>query len=464
MAVDTPELGFDTIGNATLIAYDGGPVLATDPWLDGSPYFGSWTLSHEVPAEQRAAIAACEYVWISHGHPDHLSMESLAPLRHAQLLLPDHVGHRIRDALVADGYSVRVLADRTWHQLSPRVRVACVADPNQDGVLLVDLDGVLVVDANDASERGWEYWVRREVRSHRVAFLLALSGYGDADMLNYLDESGARIEPYAARKVPPGPAIQRRVDWFGARYFVPFASMHRYQRADSVWANEYTTPVSEHARGFASTRAEILPAFVRYDCLAGTATALDPPEAVLSVREPAEFGDDWAESLTADDRAAIDAYFGAITTLRDVVDRIELAVGATEHVVTTGGRTGRAVRFEVPRASLMAAVRWQVFDDLLIGNFMRTRLIGDWPTGSLNPDFTATVCKYADNGLARTPAELRAYTAAYWRRAPLDMARHELRTRSAGLVRKSARWTRARVSEGSLPHRVGRKVYERVGR
>src|SRR4051794_31492460 len=37
-----PELGFDTIGNATLIAYDGGPVLATDPWLDGPAYFGSW--------------------------------------------------------------------------------------------------------------------------------------------------------------------------------------------------------------------------------------------------------------------------------------------------------------------------------------------------------------------------------------------------------------------------------------
>jgi hypothetical protein len=39
------NLGFETCGNATLIAYDAGiPVLTTDPWLHGAQYFGSWTL------------------------------------------------------------------------------------------------------------------------------------------------------------------------------------------------------------------------------------------------------------------------------------------------------------------------------------------------------------------------------------------------------------------------------------
>src|SRR5271168_4037205 len=31
-------LGFDTIGNATLIAYDGVPILATDVWIEGGAY------------------------------------------------------------------------------------------------------------------------------------------------------------------------------------------------------------------------------------------------------------------------------------------------------------------------------------------------------------------------------------------------------------------------------------------
>ena len=93
------EAGFETIGNATLICYDRAPVLVTDPWIVGSAYFGSWILSHEIPAEQMNAIKNCEYVWISHGHPDHLSVESLNMLRNKKILLPDHVGSRIVDVM-----------------------------------------------------------------------------------------------------------------------------------------------------------------------------------------------------------------------------------------------------------------------------------------------------------------------------------------------------------------------------
>ena len=95
------DLGFETIGNATLIAHDGGPVLATDPWIVGPAYFGSWTTSHMIPPEQLAAIHACPFLWISHGHPDHLSPASLATLADKTILLPDHVGGRIARELAA---------------------------------------------------------------------------------------------------------------------------------------------------------------------------------------------------------------------------------------------------------------------------------------------------------------------------------------------------------------------------
>ena len=62
------ELGFDTVGNATLILHDKVPLLATDPWITGSAYFGSWGLAHEIRAEQLDAVRRCKYLWISHGH------------------------------------------------------------------------------------------------------------------------------------------------------------------------------------------------------------------------------------------------------------------------------------------------------------------------------------------------------------------------------------------------------------
>jgi len=44
---------FETLGNASVIVFsDGKPVLATDPWLTGTCYFGSWALDHPMSRRQ----------------------------------------------------------------------------------------------------------------------------------------------------------------------------------------------------------------------------------------------------------------------------------------------------------------------------------------------------------------------------------------------------------------------------
>ena len=257
------QLGFETIGNATVVVHDGEPVLATDPWVRGSAYFGSWGLSYEVPTAQDAAIRAAGAVWFSHGHPDHLNPASLPLFRDARILLPDHVGGRIARELARDGYRVEVLADRTWVRISDRVRVLCIADEGQDAVLLIDVGGRLVVNLNDAQDRGWGHLVKRVIRHFPQSFLLRLSGYGDADMINFVDEDGAPIPSLAqVRKesgFEVGADVARMTETFGANHFVPFSSFHRYQRDDSAWANEWTTPVAEYARGFRSDRVDTPP-------------------------------------------------------------------------------------------------------------------------------------------------------------------------------------------------------------
>ncbi len=87
--------------------------------------------------------------------PDHLNPESLEKLQGKKILLPDHVGNRIRDDLVKASFDVSVLADGAWTQLSDNIRVYCITDYFQDAVLLIDIGGTLVVNLNDATDRGW---------------------------------------------------------------------------------------------------------------------------------------------------------------------------------------------------------------------------------------------------------------------------------------------------------------------
>src|SRR5229473_2910440 len=131
-------LGFETIRNATLILYDGSPVLATDPWIDGDAYFGSWGNSHEIPPAQRSAIHACRYCWLSHSHPDHTSVTSVSSLASSEFLLASHRGERLQTDLRAMGLNVRVLPEREWVPISPRIRIMTTSDANQDSILLVD--------------------------------------------------------------------------------------------------------------------------------------------------------------------------------------------------------------------------------------------------------------------------------------------------------------------------------------
>jgi hypothetical protein len=100
----------------------------------------------------------------------------------------------------------------------------------------------------------------------------------------------------------------------------------------------------------------------------------------------------------------------------------------------------------------MRAIRFETFDDLLIGNFMKTTLIGKWPQSHLYPDFTPYVTKYADNGLAKTSEDLKRYFQEYRHRAPLDYLRHRIQLNVASVVR-------TRVNSRSRPYQLAQKAW-----
>lgn len=453
------EVGFETIGNATVILHDGRPLLATDPWIAGPAYFGSWGLSHQIPPEQLEAIQKCEYVWISHGHPDHLSGDSLKLLASKKVLVPDHVGARVFNDLREQGFAVRILKDREWFELSPRVRVLSIADYNQDGVLICDVNGRLVLNLNDASDRGWGGFVRKLTRNYRQSFMLNLAGFGNADMLNLWDEDGNRLP------LPPrtalGLTLSHRALCWGATSVIPFSAMHRYQRADSVWASCQATTLEDYENGFQHDKVTLLPAYLRYDCETDEAVPLDPTLNDGPPVDPKEFGDDWNEPLTPEDKAAVRRYFTAIEHLATNIGFVRFKVGGEETLVELNERRfDRGLTFEVPRGSLTTALKYEIFDDLLIGNFMRVVLHGRWGPGGLYPDFSPYVAKYADNGRAKTMDELRKYHRQYYRRDRVGYLRHRFDADFLlPLQAATSSLLRSRLGANSTLFRTARKAY-----
>jgi hypothetical protein len=170
------------------------------------------------------------------------------------------------------------------------------------------------------------------------------------------------------------------------------------------------------------------------------------------VKDPGEFGDSWSDPLVAEDKQKIRAYFQARAALRDHFGFIEVKAGGSGVVVDLN-RNKRlrdvGITFNAPRHSLMSCIEHEFFDDLLIGNFMRTTLHN---VDALYPHFTPYVAKYADNGGAKSRRDLMVYFGHYYLRDPIG---HSLKK----LLDGSESGVRSLLKENTRGFQIAKRLY-----
>jgi hypothetical protein len=163
----------------------------------------------------------------------------------------------------------------------------------------------------------------------------------------------------------------------------------------------------------------------------------------------------------AEEAEEVKRYVRSFEHLAEALGFVRFEVGGRETRVELNRElSSKGITFEVPRGSLLAAVRYQVFDDLLIGNFMKTTLHGDFGRSGLYPDFSPYVAKYGDNGRSRTREELKRYVAEYRRRDPVGYLRSRFEARSVlPLQEHLSRALREHVGASSPVFRAAKGAY-----
>ena len=302
-------LGVQTIGNATLIAYDKYPVISTDPWMGGDhyAYYGSWRLPYDIPENIKENIFKSEYIWFSHGHPDHINHDSLNFFKNNKILISNHFGSRIYNDFKSENLKVQILEDRKWINLSKNISVMSIISNIQDSILLIRVDNDVFINLNDAGPYSSKF-IKKTVSKFRRKFLLSIATF-EADMLNFFDENNNFIKPAISEKFSAGKYLSILANIFGAKYIIPFSSIHEYQREDSIWANDYIYPLEKYSKDIDKKHIFIKP-FSYINCKRDDDfTSLNINKKKLEVKAPEIFGDNWKDELSVSDKNVIKDYF-----------------------------------------------------------------------------------------------------------------------------------------------------------
>lgn len=129
-----------------------GFTLLTDPWLDGLAFLGAWA-PYPRPAASASDLRP-DAILITHEHSDHFHEPTLRLFdRSTTCYVPDFPNQRLQTRLAALGFTdVRVMRFGEDLSIAPRWSLTPFEPSSlwNDAMVLIDIDGFRVFNANDA--------------------------------------------------------------------------------------------------------------------------------------------------------------------------------------------------------------------------------------------------------------------------------------------------------------------------
>ncbi|MDA5192723.1 MBL fold metallo-hydrolase [Govanella unica] len=229
------------VGHAAVLIEANGLRILSDPWWEG-PCFGTQWWVYPRPDLSQVEGQVIDYIYISHGHHDHLHLGTLRRLTAGAKILAN-AGSDVVPFLRDCGFTVIEIADDEECDLGNGVRCRLVATCSDDTLLAVSDGERVCVNLNDALHAA-----PRLVQDRIIADLKAwyptidylYCGYGIASHFPncYVVPGMDRAATAARRQAYFNRQWVRIVAELAPRYAFPFAADVAILEEDLIWANE----------------------------------------------------------------------------------------------------------------------------------------------------------------------------------------------------------------------------------
>lgn len=231
------------IGHASILIEADGIKILSDPWWRG-PCFGAQWWNYPAPFLEALEGIEVDYIYISHGHHDHLHPGTLKTLnRTAKVLVSKNLD--IADPIQKLGFEVISLGDEEEYALSERVKCRIMETYSSDTLMCINDGKETCINLNDALHSAPE-----PVQARFIGLLkgfypeidYVFCGYGVASHFPncYVipgkdrDRTAARRQAYFNRQ------WARLIHGLAPRFGFPFAADVAFFEDDLFWVNEPT--------------------------------------------------------------------------------------------------------------------------------------------------------------------------------------------------------------------------------
>lgn len=229
------------IGHAAILVETRGCAILSDPWWQG-PCFGAQWWVHPQPDLTPLEARTPDYIYISHGHADHLHPGTLRRLpKSATVLVSDALD--IAEPIRAMGFPVIELPERTPVEIAPDVRVEITPTHGDDTLMVIDDGTERLANLNDALHAAPQHVQDAfiaELTTRYGRFDYVFCGYGVASHFPvcYVVPGNDREAMAAARQSWFNHRWSEIVAGLAPRIGVPFAADVAFLEDDLAWSNE----------------------------------------------------------------------------------------------------------------------------------------------------------------------------------------------------------------------------------
>ena len=232
---------FSFIGHASFFLESRDTTILTDPWWNG-PCFGAQWWIHPRPFVEVLENRKIDYIYVSHGHTDHLHPGTLTRFdRETKILVAKDLG--IGLDLRKMGFSVLELPDGEEVELKDGLKAIVRPTMSGDSMLAISDGREVCVNLNDAlhATPAWFQdqfipWIRKKYPTIDYLFC----GYGTASHFpNCYRIPGKDYPKTAARRQHHFNAVWARITQeLKPKFAFPFAADVVLLEQDLFWANE----------------------------------------------------------------------------------------------------------------------------------------------------------------------------------------------------------------------------------